>query len=204
MRMKHQTRVGIYVRVSTSGQSTRSQEFELRQYAERRGWVVHKIYADEGVSGSKQSRPALDELFRDCRRRTLGGVLVWKFDRFARSLRQLVTALEEFRKLGVDFVSATEGIDTTIPSGELLFGIIASIAQFERSLISERVKSGLAQAVRQGRRLGRPPLKVLSKAELHDLRNERRTSKTSFKELAEKFGISVWTAFQMCKTAKSR
>jgi len=202
MKAKHQDKVGIYVRVSTSGQSTRSQEFELRRYAERRGWIVHKIYADNGFSGTKQSRPALDDLFTDCRRGILGGVLVWKFDRFARSLRQLVTALEEFRKLGINFVSATEGIDTTIPSGELLFGIIASIAQFERSLISERVKSGLAQARRQGVLLGRPPKKHLAEAELRQLRAERRKSKTSFKGLAEKYGVSVWTAFQVCKKAK--
>jgi DNA invertase Pin-like site-specific DNA recombinase len=161
-----------------------------------------KVYADT-VSGGQQRRTALDELFADCRRGVLGGVLVWKFDRFARSLRQLVTALEEFRKLGIHFVSATENIDTTIPSGELLFGIIGSIAQFERSLISERVKSGLAHAVRQGCRLGRPPLKTLTATELQQLRSERRRSKTSFKALATKYGISIWSAFELCKKAKA-
>jgi DNA invertase Pin-like site-specific DNA recombinase len=154
------------------------------------------------LSGMTKNRPALDDLLSDCRRGVLSAVLVWKFDRFARSLRQLVTALDEFRKLGINFVGATEGIDTTIPSGELLFGIIAGIAQFERSLISERVKSGLAEARRQGKRLGRPPLKVLSGTELQQLQRERRISKTSFDRLAKKYGISVWTAFQVCKKAK--
>lgn len=136
-RTDSKSRVGIYVRVSTSGQSTRAQELELRAYGRRRGWLVHRVYADRGFSGAKESRPALDDLLADCRRRRLDVVLVWKFDRFARSLKQLVSALEEFHKLGVNFISATEGIDTTVASGELVFGIIAAMGAI-RALIDRR------------------------------------------------------------------
>ena len=97
-------------------------------------------------------------------------VLVWKFDRFARSLRYLVSALEEFRKVGIDFISATEGVDTTIPSGELVFQIFGAIAQFERALIVERVKAGLEQAKRDGKVLGRPSIKRLSEKEIERIR----------------------------------
>src|SRR5205823_7352676 len=110
----------------------------------------------------KPKRPALDELMTDCRKRKIDVVLVWKFDRFARSLKQLILALEEFKDLGIDFVSYTEHIDTTTPSGELFFQIFGAFAQFERALVSERVKSGLAHARDQGKRLGRPPLRELS------------------------------------------
>jgi DNA invertase Pin-like site-specific DNA recombinase len=202
MNEKRKGKVGIYCRVSTTGQSTHMQEVELRQYAQRRGWQVYRVYADNGVSGTERNRPALAELFADCRRGVLSGVLVWRFDRFARSLRQLVTALDEFRKLGINFVSATEGIDTTVPSGELLFGIIGSIAQFERSLISDRVRSGLAEARRKGRRLGRPPLRKIDALEIQQLRRERKSG-ASFKKLAADHGISVWSAFHLSKRAKA-
>lgn len=202
MKQATKNKVGIYCRVSTREQSTQAQEAELRRYAQRRGWEVHRVYADTGFSGTLRSRPMLDELLADCRRGILSAVLVWRFDRFARSLRQLVTALDEFRKLGINFVSAMEAIDTSLPSGELLFGIIASIAQFERSLISERVRSGLAEARRQGKRLGRPSLKVLTAAEIQCLRKERKTARTSFKTLAERFGISVFTAWTLCQAKR--
>jgi len=162
-------RCGIYVRVSTSDQNTKVQETELKEYAENRGWVLTRIYSDK-ASGTKQSRPSLDELMADCRKRKLDVVLVWKFDRFARSLRHLVSALEEFRKVGIDFISATEGVDTTIPSGELVFQIFGAIAQFERALIVERVKAGLEQAKRDGKVLGRPSIKRLSEKEIERIR----------------------------------
>jgi len=133
-----QTRVAIYTRVSTDDQSTSTQEHELRQYAKHRNWTVQRVYTDHGFSGASEKRPALDELLRDTRKRKFDVVLVWKFDRFARSLRQLVSALELFRKFGIDFVSATEAIDTSLPSGELVFQIFGAIAQFERALIGER------------------------------------------------------------------
>jgi DNA invertase Pin-like site-specific DNA recombinase len=107
--MQKAKRAGLYVRVSTDVQETGMQESELRRYAHARGWIIQKIYADRGISGRRDVRPALQELMAACRKRKVDVVLVWKFDRFARSLRHLVAALEEFKRLGVDFISATEG-----------------------------------------------------------------------------------------------
>ncbi len=119
---------------------------EVREYCRRRGWKVEGEYVDEGISGSKEHRPALDRLLSDCRKRLADAVVVYRYDRFARSLRQLVNALDEFRALGIDFVSLHEGVDTSTPNGRLVFGIFASIAEFERELIRDRVRSGLAAA----------------------------------------------------------
>jgi DNA invertase Pin-like site-specific DNA recombinase len=202
--MIRKARVGIYVRVSTSGQSTRAQELELREFSRRRGWLVHKVYEDRGFSGAKERRPALDEMLADCRRRRLDIVLVWKFDRFARSLKQLVSALEEFRKLRVDFISATEGIDTTLASGELVFGIIASMAQFERSLIAERVRAGLARARKEGVRLGRPAIKRLTPDEIRSVRKDRASGRFSLRGLAVKYRTSLWTMQQLVGGLRSQ
>ena len=124
--------------------------------------------------------------------------MVWKFDRFARSLRHLVTALEEFRRLGVGFTSLTESVDTSIPSGELVFQIFGAIAQFERTLISERVRAGVAEARRNGKVVGRPPIKKLSEKEVQTIRVARREGKT-LRELAARFGSSVWAVDQACR-----
>lgn len=115
---------------------------------------------DEGISGSKEHRPALDRLLSDCRKWRVDAVVVYRDDRFPRSLRQLVNALDEFRPLGIDFVSLHEGVDTSTPNGRLVFGIFASIAEFESVLIRDRVRSGLALAKSRGRRLGRPRVEV--------------------------------------------
>src|SRR5690242_13261863 len=129
---------------------------EVRAYCERRQWVVAGEYVDTGISGSKEHRPQLDRLLTACRKRQVDAVVVYRYDRFARSLRQLVNALEEFRSLGIDFISLHEGVDTSTPNGRLVFGIFASIAEFERELIRDRVKSGIAAARSKGKRLGRP------------------------------------------------
>jgi DNA invertase Pin-like site-specific DNA recombinase len=128
--------------------------------------------------------------------------LVWKFDRFARSLRHLVSALEEFKGLGINFISATEGIDTTIPSGELVFQIFGAIAQFERELIVQRVKAGLLQARREGKVLGRPSIKKLNKKEVEEIRVERAKGVT-LRELSKKFGASLWSVYQASLGAAS-
>jgi DNA invertase Pin-like site-specific DNA recombinase len=145
-----------------------------------------------------EKRPGLDDLLKDCRRRKIDIVVVWKFDRFARSLKQLLNALELFRELGIGFVSCTEAIDTSLPHGEMLFQIIGAIAQWERSLIVERVKAGLQHARSQGRRLGRPPLRTLTPKDVRELRKERVRTKTPFRTLAKKYGISVFTAHTLC------
>jgi DNA invertase Pin-like site-specific DNA recombinase len=191
-------RVAIYTRVSTDDQSTKTQEHELRQYAKNRGWAVQRVYTDHGFSGASEKRPALDELLRETRKRKFDVVLVWKFDRFARSLRQLVSALELFRKFGIDFVSATEAIDTSLPSGELVFQIFGAIAQFERALIGERVKAGLAQARRNGKRIGRPPVRSLTPEERGRLRKEHLKGK-SLRKLAESYGVTLWTVHAACR-----
>lgn len=145
-------RVALYARVSTlnHGQDPEVQLHELRAYCERRGFEIICEYVDKGVSGSRERRPALDKLLTDCRRRLVDAVVVYRYDRFARSLRQLANALEEFRSLGIDFVSIHEGVDTSTPNGRLIFGIFASIAEFERELIRDRVRSGLAVAKAKG------------------------------------------------------
>ena len=136
-------KAAIYTRVSTTDQHPEMQEEELRDYVARRNWTIHQVYTDKGISGAVEKRPGLDAMMNDCRRRKVDVVVVWKFDRFARSLKQLLNALELFRELGIGFVSCTEAIDTSLPHGEMLFQIIGAIAQWERSLIAERVRAGL-------------------------------------------------------------
>jgi DNA invertase Pin-like site-specific DNA recombinase len=196
-------RAALYVRVSTGEQHTGAQETALRDYIENRGWVLHKVYKDNGVSGARASRPALDELLRDSRRRAFDVVLVWRFDRFARSLRTLISGLELFRSLKIDFVSVTESVDTSLPAGEMVFQIFGAVAQFERSLIGERVRAGLKHAQQNGRVLGRPPLRVLVKAEIAQLRKDRRENNLPFRTLAGKYGISVWTAHRLCQSCRA-
>jgi DNA invertase Pin-like site-specific DNA recombinase len=191
-------KAAIYTRVSTQDQHPEMQRQELVEYVKRRGWSLYKEYSDKGVSGSVERRPALDALLEDCRRKKIDFVVVWKFDRFARSLKQLLNALELFRTLGIGFVSCTEAIDTSLPHGEMLFQIIGAIAQWERSLIVERVRAGLQHARSQGKKLGRPPLRVLKPKNVAEIRKERARTKTSFRELASRHGISVFTAYKVC------
>lgn len=155
-------KVAIYARCSTNNgnQNPEMQLRELREYCQRRGWEVAGEYVDNGVSGAKERRPQLDRLLAGCRRRLVDAVVVYRYDRFARSLRQLVNALEEFRSLRIEFVSLHEGVDTSTPNGRLIFGIFASIAEFERELIRDRVRSGLAHAKAKGRHIGRPRVPV--------------------------------------------
>jgi DNA invertase Pin-like site-specific DNA recombinase len=153
-------RVAIYARVSTTDQDPDVQLRQLHDYVARTGATLVETYVDHGVSGAKDSRPALNRLMADARRRRFDAVIVWKFDRFARSTRHLVTALDEFRALGIDFVSLTEAIDTSTAAGRMMFSVIAAMAEFERELIKERVKAGVALARARGHRLGRPPEKI--------------------------------------------
>src|ERR1700730_16133112 len=180
-------RAALYVRVSTDEQNTEPQERALKEYIQRRGWPLHKIYKDAGISGAASRRPGLDELMKDCRRRAIDVVVVWNFDRFARSLKTLISGLELCRAFGIDFVSVTEAVDTSLPAGEMLFQMIGAVAQFERSLISERVKSGLDHARKNGQRLGRPALRILSRNEIKELKRQRIRRKTPFRILARNF-----------------
>ena len=145
----------LYARVSTGEQNEGMQLREMRELAERRGWA-QELFVDAGYSGAKETRPELDRMMGLVRRRKCDVVLVYRFDRFARSTRHLVNALDEFRALGVQFISVHEAIDTTTPVGRMAFQIFAAIAEFERELIRERVKSGMAHAKAKGQHVGRP------------------------------------------------
>src|SRR5664280_238364 len=150
-------RIALYARVSTlNGQHPEMQLSELREYAARRGWTVTGEYVDEGVSGSKESRPELNRLMADAHSRKFDIVLVWKIDRFGRSLKHLVTALADLDAYGVTFASLRDNLDLSTPTGRLMFQIIGAMAEFERSLIQERVRAGLRNARAKGKRLGRP------------------------------------------------
>ena len=152
----------IYVRVSTSKKSSDNyvqnpsvQEAPLRELVERAGWKLGKVYSDR-ISGASRNRPEFKRMMEDARRRQFEVLVVWKFDRFARSLKELVNALDEFRYLEIQFISHTEAIDTATPLGRMLLGVIGSLAEFERSIIQERVQAGLDYAKEHGTRSGKP------------------------------------------------
>src|SRR5437667_10039541 len=151
-------RAALYMRVSTKGhgQTTDTQALALREYAERRGFEIVGEYRDEGISGSKDSRPALDRLMKDARARKFDVVIVARFDRFVRSVSHLLRALEEFNHVGVDFISVSESIDTSTPMGKMIFTVLGAVAELERNLIRERVQMGIHRARKQGKKLGRP------------------------------------------------
>jgi len=183
-------RVALYARVSTLiGQDPEMQLRELREYASRRGWLVGKEYIDKGVSGTRESRPALNDLMADAHRRKFDAVLVWKIDRFGRSLRHLVNSLAELGALGVAFVSFRDNLDLSTPSGRLMFQIIGAMAEFERALIQERVRAGLRNAQAKGRRLGRPRV-VVDASRIASLRSQGR----SWSQVGSELGVSKGTA----------
>lgn len=150
-------RVGIYARVSTAAQSPESQLLDLRQFCAARGWTIVKEFVDLGISGAKDERPALRELMHEyAKRRLIDVVLVWRFDRFARSLKHLINTLHELNDLRIHFVSYQEGLDTSTAQGRLVFSLVGAIAEFERELARERIMSGLRNARAKGTQLGRP------------------------------------------------
>lgn len=181
-------RCALYARVSTHEQEPRTQLRELLAYAKRRRFrVTHTLVEKE--SGADPTRPKLQELMALARKRTVDVVLVWKFDRFARSTQQLLAALEEFRQLGVDFVSYTENVDTTTPAGKALFGIVSVISEFERDLIRERIRAGVARARAEGTRLGRPPVTPALIAQIRALHRQGQSRRA----IARETGASVTT-----------
>jgi DNA invertase Pin-like site-specific DNA recombinase len=167
---------------------------DLRRYVRERDWTLFNEYTDHGVSGTKDSRPALNELMNAARKRRFDTVLVWRFDRFARSTKHLILALEEFRGLGIDFVSYQENIDTSSPLGSAIFTIISAVAQLERDIISERVKAGLRRAKENGKVIGRPKASI-SVEEAHKLRFKG----LSLREIGEKIGVSRTTVLNYLK-----
>jgi DNA invertase Pin-like site-specific DNA recombinase len=192
-------RAALYARVSTlAGQSPEMQLVELREYALRRGWNVTEEYVDHGVSGAKESRPALNRLMADAKQRRFDVVSVWKIDRFGRSLKHLVNALAELESLGVAFVSLKDSLDLTTASGRLLFQLVAAMAEFERSLIQERVRAGIRNARAKGRRLGRPPLDVD-----HGRIARLRANGASLRAISEQLGMSVGSVHRALQCSKN-
>jgi len=187
-------RIAIYARVSTTDQSTESQLLDLRRYVSERGWNIFKEYVDEGISGTKDSRPALNDLMNDAKKRRFDVLLVWRFDRFARSTKHLILALEEFRNLGIDFVSYQENIDTSSPLGSAIFTIISAVAQLERDIIAERVKAGLRRAKENGKKLGRPRASVDTE-KIHWLRSKG----LSLRAIANEVGLSRTTVSEILR-----
>lgn len=191
-------RTAVYARVSTVEQSSSMQIDELRAHCLRREWQLVEEYIDDGVSGSKESRPALNRLMADAKKRKFDTVLVYRFDRFARSMRQLVNALEEFRALGIDFVSLHEGVDTSTPNGRLVFGIFASIAEFERELIRDRVRSGMRAAKNRGIKIGRRRLEI----DAEEVKRLLATGATT-RGIAKALGISTGLAHKIARISKT-
>jgi DNA invertase Pin-like site-specific DNA recombinase len=181
-------RVVIYARVSTRDQSCDLQLRDLRAYCVARGISVLREYVDIGESGAKDSRPQLNDLMAAARKRQFDAVMVWRFDRFARSTKHLLLALEEFRSLGIQFISYQENIDTSSPLGQALFTIVSAVAQLERDLIRERVNAGIRNARASGKQLGRPR-RVMNHAEVVRLRSEG----ASLRQIAAKLGVGYGT-----------
>jgi DNA invertase Pin-like site-specific DNA recombinase len=177
-------RVGIYARVSTKDQSCEMQMRDLRAYCAARGFTIIREYIDNGQSGAKDSRPQLNELMADARKRKFDSILVWRFDRFARSTKHLLLALEEFRSLGIQFVSYQENIDTSSPLGQALFTIVSAVAQLEGDLIRERVSAGVRNARANGKQLGRPR-RIVSQDEIIRLKRDG----ASLREISAKLGV---------------
>jgi len=148
----------LYALISTTdkGQDPELQLGELREYATRQGWVVEGEYVDRGISGAKESRPELNRLMADAKAGRFQVVLVWKFDRFARSVIYLHKAINSLREMGVEFVSKTEQVDTTTPMGKMIFTVVGAMAEMERELIAERVKAGMKNAKAKGVKMGAP------------------------------------------------
>jgi DNA invertase Pin-like site-specific DNA recombinase len=190
--MEKHRRIGIYVRVSLGSQRVEMQESELRAFAQARKWIVHKVYIDHGVSGAKTNRPGLDAMWADCRTGKISACAVWSLDRLSRSLKDLMAALDQFRQLGIDFVCLKQDLDTSTAAGRLLFHVVASCAEFERDIIRDRVKSGMASARRRGQHVGRPALRTFSAKEITQLKAARATNGTSVRQLAIEYGTTQW------------
>jgi DNA invertase Pin-like site-specific DNA recombinase len=188
-------RIALYARVSTlNGQNPEMQLAELREYAQRRGWEVAGEYVDLGVSGSKDSRPELNRMMADAHARKFDGIAVWKLDRLGRSLKHLVTTIADLEHYGVLFVSLRDNLDLSTPSGRLMMHLLGAMAEFERSLIQERVVAGIAAARRRGVRMGRPKVFV-SAMKVQALRE----AGTPWRAIAKKMGSSVGSCMRALK-----
>ena len=192
-------RVALYARVSTmdKGQDPETQLTQLREYALRRDFEVMGEFIDY-ASGTTQDRIQYKLMMAAAKKRKLDVVLVWRYDRFARSTQALVNAMKEFQSMGIDFISYQENIDTTTPTGELIFHVMASLAQFESSLISQRVKAGMARAKAQGKRISRPTISMDRQNEIFDLQKQG----LSMNKISKQLGIAYGTVYNYLSKAK--
>ena len=182
-------KAALYARVSTTnGQDPTVQTRELKEYCERRGWKLAGEYVDTGISGAREKRPELDRMMADAHRRRFDAVVVWKFDRFARSVSHLLRALETFKALGIEFVSLSEQVDTSTPTGKMIFTVLGAVAELERSLIAERVRAGLRNARAKGKKLGRPR-KALDRSKIAAL----RAGGSSWAAIGQELGVGEGT-----------
>jgi len=192
-------RAAMYLRVSTDGQTTDNQRLELDRTAKAAGWDVVDVYLDHGVSGAKgrDQRPEFDRLCKDATRRKFDVIMAWSVDRLGRSLQDLVTFLGELHAVGVDLYMHLQGVDTTTPAGKAMFQMMGVFAEFERSMIQERVKAGLARAKADGRILGRPNV-------ADGVRDQVLAAKQdglSVRKIALETGVSVGTVHGIIKSA---
>ena len=186
----------IYARVSTAEQTTDNQTLELQKVAKRNGWALEAVYEDT-ISGAKTDRPALQRLLQGVIRKEFDVVMVWDVSRLGRSLKHLVTLLEDFHAKGVNLYFHQQGIDTTTPSGKMMYQMCGVFAEFERSMIQERVKAGLARAKAQGKRLGRVPIPPITIRRIKEL----RASGLPLTAIGKKVGVSVGKVHSVCKEA---
>jgi DNA invertase Pin-like site-specific DNA recombinase len=197
-------RAALYLRVSTTDQDTERQERELRAVAKARGWKVVEVYVDHGISGSKgrDKRPAFDRLHNDAVRHRFDIVMSWSVDRLGRSLKDLVTLLQHLHDLNAQLYLHQQALDTTTASGKAMFGMLAVFSEFERAMIVERVRSGLAKAKAKGTKSGRPIGRPrIPERTLQQIRQEYAVGGTSYRRLAKKHGISVGTVQSCCAVA---
>ena len=191
-------RVGIYARISTTDQRCSQQLRDLRQYVQARGWELEGEYVDHGLSGRKDSRPAMDRLLQAARQRAVDVIVVWKLDRWGRSMSHFVASVQELRRFGVRFIAITQGIDTdeSNPTSKLTLNLLAAFAEFEHELMVERTRAGLARARREGRIGGRRPL-VIDRGKLQRLAEEGRSTR----EIGAALGISAATVSRILRRA---
>ncbi|RWO87964.1 MAG: recombinase family protein [Mesorhizobium sp.] len=187
-------RAALYLRVSTDQQTTDRQERELREVAGRTGWEIVQVYRDHGVSGASPKRAAFDALCKDAARRRFDVVMAWSVDRLGRSLQGLVAFLSDLHALRVDLFLHQQGIDTTTPAGKAMFQMMGVFAEFERAMISERVKSGLNTARAKGKKLGRPRVSISTEEAI-------ARDHGSVRALAAKHHVSVGTVQRIKRQA---
>src|SRR5258705_9809588 len=186
-------RAAVYLRVSMLDQTTANQERELREVADRMGCEIVKVYKDHGISGAKgrEKRPAFDALCRDAAQRKFDVVMAWSVDRLGRSLQDLIGFLSEIHALRIDLFLHQQGLDTTTPAGKALFQMMGVFAEFERSIIQERVRAGLARARSEGKRLGRPPIAPALEAKIKAAL--AKPNRPGGRKIAEQFGVNPGT-----------